>query len=335
MKNSIWFILLTFILVPSGMNGQALNPGEPIFESITKSLDFGNVLIGEEYTLPVKIKNVGSSSGYIWVHSIEFDSTVFVAINGFSSSEPLRIESGETKEILIKFKPIALKEYKSELTIMSDAYEEDMAPIVIKGNAIDDPIIAASWDFGTVDLNRVFNRYINIYNISSQDITIDSLYYEKGIKEYNWNNFPDFNYPITVPAGKIYPIFIQFEASEEGYFQEGIIIKSTPPTKQTCQVRGTAIDINTSVLDITEIESLSFQSIDGGSDITFSIVSERVIEAGAFAIYSQEGKLIKSIIVSGNSSEISVSISKSELPRLALIRLTQGEKAYVHKFMRE
>ncbi len=336
MKNTILLILLSFILLPSGMKGQSETIyGAPEFEMITKSLDFGNILLEEEYTLPIIVKNSGVATLNLFNVIIEFDTTVFVVINAPASYSPLSIESGDTVNIQIKFKPLVLKEYKSKLFIKSDDSRSEEVAITLKGNAIDDPISASSWDFGTVELDRVYNTYINIYNISSQDITIDSLYYEKGIKEFNWNNFPNFNYPITVPAGEDYPIFIQFEASEEGYFEESIIIKSTPPTKQTCQVMGAAIDINTSAQDITEIESLSLQTIDGGSEITFSIVSERVLESGAFAIYTQEGKLIKSVVVSGNSKELSVSIGKNELPRLSLIRFTQGEKTYVHKYMRE
>jgi len=70
------------------------------------------------------------------------------------------------------------------------------------------------------------------------------------------------------------------------------------------------------------------------SKITFSIISESTLELGAFSNYSQEGKLIKSFKVSGNSTEVSVSISKNELPKLSFIRFTQGERVYTHKFVR-
>lgn len=336
MKNAIWLIILTFVLVPSGMKGKEVTKGGyPDLEVITKNLFFGNVLIGNELIVPVKLKNIGTFPLIISEININVDSTVFTVVNPPTEGYPIIIRSDKTKEILIKFKPLELEVYKSEMIIISDDYNYNGEPVKLEGNAIDDPIVTTDWDFGTVELNKVHNQYIYIQNISSHDITIDSLYYEKGTKEFHWNNFPDFNYPISVPAGEDYPIFIQFEASEEGYYQESIIIKSTPSTKQTCQVMGTAIDINTSVQDITDIESLSFQSIDGGSEITFAIISESVFEDGTFAIYSQEGKLIKSQFVNGNSTELSVSISKKELPKLSFIRLTQGERVYTQNYVRE
>ncbi len=70
------------------------------------------------------------------------------------------------------------------------------------------------------------------------------------------------------------------------------------------------------------------------SEITFFIVSEKILELGTLSIYSQGGKLIKSQFVNGNSAKLSLSISKNELPKLSFIRFTQGERVYTHKFVR-
>lgn len=129
---------------------------------------------------------------------------------------------------------------------------------------------------------------------------------------------------------------VKFKPSSIREYNSVVYIKSNAYGAEPIFLIGRATDGNqSSVQEITEIESLSFQSIDERNSITFSIVSESVFEDGTFAIYSQEGKLIKSIVVSGNSSEFTVSISKSELPLLSLIRFTQGEKTYVHKHLRE
>jgi hypothetical protein len=200
-------------------------------------------------------------------------------------------------------------------------------------------ILTKELDFGDLPLGeeRVMEIEVRNYGyISYKDAVIYGFSIVPDDKEFYMLDSATHIKPISISPHNTKSFRVKFRPNSIRDYSSVIYIKSNALGVEPIYLIGRSIDsLQSSVQDITEIESLSFKSIDEGSDITFSIVSDRSLENGTFSIYSQEGKLINTINVSSNSTELSVIISKSELPRLSLIRFTQGERVYTHKFARE
>ena len=191
-------------------------------------------------------------------------------------------------------------------------------------------------DFGEVAIGTEKILEFEVISTGLSEAVINRFIIDSNKAEFTVLDTVTTNNSIILKPDEKMTLRVKFKPKVKVSYKSDLILSDGFSTYFYTFLKGTGIEeTNTSVQDITDIESLIFQSIDEGNDITFSIVSERALENGTFSIYSQEGKLIKSIVVSSNSTELSVSISKSEVPKLSLIRFTQGENTYVHKHLRE
>lgn len=84
-----------------------------------------------------------------------------------------------------------------------------------------------------------------------------------------------------------------------------------------------------------QTEELNLNILPIGNNVSFSLNSAVGLKAGKLEIYSTDGRIIRSIDLANNTSNVNLNINKNELPPLSIIRLTQGEKVYTYKFMKE
>ncbi len=339
MRSLILNSILILTLFSSCLIAEELDNADlPIVNILTEELDFGNLPLGEERVMEIEVRNYGYISNkdvFIYGFTIAPDDKEFYMLDTATDIKPISISPHNTKSFRVKFKPNSIRDYNSVIYIKSNAV--GVVPIYLEGKCVDyrsnikyspnETVFRTPSNLDTISL------FLYIETQGKGEIEITDISLEKNDKMFDYKLFDTL--PALINDIGI-SVRIDLAPYKTGTFSNNLIVKSNDSINPTLSIPIEAqIEPPSSVIDFNESDEFIFQSFDEGSEITFSIVSERVLESGTFAIYSQEGKQIKSIVVSGNNTELSVSISRSELPRLSLIRFTQGEKTYVHKHLRE
>ncbi|MER3328609.1 MAG: hypothetical protein RIF34_03440, partial [Candidatus Kapaibacterium sp.] len=305
----------------------------PELEIETELLDFGVESLNNEKVLELEIKCVGYRRACIFGFNIKSDTLVFSVLNDISYDRPVYLEPGEILKLMVMFKPNNEDTYNSKLHILYDGPDDKSITILGQGVKSKSRIRFSSQEIIFQNSTKNETQKLNINRVGYEPIEIIdiSLENDNGVFEISKN----IETPLEINDYGL-SVFIDLLATDNGYYTNNIIVISSDYALPKAIIPIQAqIGTISSVSNFSEYLEFSFQSIDEGSYVTFSIVSGSTLELGTFSIYTQDGKLIKSEEVNGNNTEFSVTISKSELPSLSLIRFTQGKKTYVHKYMRE
>jgi hypothetical protein len=332
--NWILIIIITVILTPPN-TGNLRATIFPELEIEKRLLDFGIESLNTENVLELEIKCVGYVRACIMGFKIKSDSLVFTVLNDISYNRPVYLEPGEKLKLMVMFRPDRIDIYNSKLHIVYDGPRDEAITLVGQGVKNKSRIKFSRQEIifqnSTKNENEIQKLNINRVGYEPLEIIDISLEKDDGVFTISKN----IDTPLEINDYGL-SVFVEFLAKDNGYYKNNIIVNSSDYLlpKAVITIIAQIGDIS-SVSDFSESKEFTFQSNDDGYNIIFSIVSERVLEKGTFAFYSQEGKLIKTVNVSGNSSELQVSIDKSELPKLSFIRFTHGERVYTHKFVRE
>ena len=339
MKNITLYCLIVLIVSVSVLKAEEQETlGIPRLDIITKNLDFGNVTLGEERILEIQVKNISIrtfNNAYIYGFTIAPDNEDFFMLDTISEYNPVRLYEGDQKNFEVKFRPKTNGEFSSVLYIKSNA--EGVVPIYMTGKCVlfgtNIKHTPVEISFKTTLQKDTISKFVFIESISNDELEIMEISIEK--KDKLFSSVPLEPIPIVISDMGI-SVRVDLVPYKIGTYTNNLIIKSNDSINPHLKIPIIAqIGVASSVEKISESPDFDFSIIEEGNTIKFSLVTKIGFKDGEFAFYSQEGKLIKTVLVSGNTSELLVSIDKSELPKLSFIRFTQGERVYTHKFVRE
>ena len=215
---------------------EAITPIEPAIIDISPiSHDFGNILIGEDDSVEITVKNIGGMD-------LVINEFYFTAPDGFSilhGDLPITLETDETTIIMISFIPLFDVDYYTDLFVCSTLDEQLNAFISFTGKGIK-PIIFIEpdeLDFGNIYVDYSSEpQFIKIKNIGSSDLIINDI---DEISDYivNFDNLP------IVPGDEI-EIEIIFEPLSSGNKDKSLIIyHNADNSPSTIYLKGRAYDI--------------------------------------------------------------------------------------------
>lgn len=339
MKNISLFYIIVLIISSSFLIAEEQeNLGIPRLVIITKNLDFGDVPLGEERILEIQVKNISIrtfNSAFIYGFTIVPDDKDFFMLDSISEYNPVKLYEGDKKSFEVKFRPTSIRDYSSVLYVQSNA--EGVVPIYLTGSSTkyisNVKFTPEKIEFKTTLQKDTISRFLFIETVGKREVEI------KGISMEDKDNLFSFEQFVTIPViikDNGLSIRIDLVPNKVGTYTNYLLIKSSDSLNPLLKVPIVAqIGAVSSVEELSESTEFDFNIIEEGNIINFSILAKTSLKAGTFTIYSQEGKLIKTVNVSGNSSEVSVTIDKNEIPKLFFIRITLGERVYTHKFVRE
>ncbi|MFZ1572393.1 MAG: hypothetical protein WAT89_06605, partial [Candidatus Kapaibacterium sp.] len=191
--------------------------GNPVIE--VSDINFGTVEKGQEVTSSFKIVNSSNEPSLLIINDIKLPSNPeFFLIDDIASFLPLKVASGESKEIKIKFKPFYAKIYIDSVVLISNATALDRDALlrgvcVVKSvNELDNKILEKA-SLNVIDktmkllvsVNSNINYNIKLYNEGSELVyNIGEIKLNKGENtfQYKINLLPRGNYFLMIIDSK-------------------------------------------------------------------------------------------------------------------------------------
>lgn len=300
------------------------NAANPVITTDITTLDFGKV--GKQKTEIVAITNTGS--GLLKISSIEFtenDDEVFTILNNFIPE----IEQNETFFMQVNFKPTDEIPYFSTLKINSNANNQPILSIPLKGEGesleqfssilVSDETV----DFGSVTAEtETSTSSIVIRNVGNQPLEVKNSAIEK-------DNGGAFSFVgernLTIPADGIDSLVIEFSPKSKQDYTAVLVLRSmdTDPAKRRIEIDlvGKGLEPITSVDNL--IQGLKVSYIDHNFVIDLGNNSIGNIEA---KLYSLNGTMLLNTTVNAVNGRNIVNISMLDKNQVVFFKLTSGSK---------
>lgn len=195
----------------------------PVITYSKPFLDFGTVNVGDSKDLEIYLKNIGDAP-------LVLDDLSFVkAASSFdfvTDIDPQIIVSGDSIKLMIRFTPENRNDFKTELSVASNAANKRLLDIFATGFN-PEPLIEVDSEIVTFDTVYVGNsedKAIMISNIGEKNLVINSI----SILGANNNLFliSNVEFPLTIPAGEFADVTLRFEPITWGNFTAQLEINS-------------------------------------------------------------------------------------------------------------
>lgn len=156
------------------LKGKGIAAPTPLLAISADSLNFGNVHIGQDSTINLKIYNAGADT---LRGSVDNQNSAFSFLQTASkqtlklkrSSLNFKLSSSDTLRLAVKFTPLAAASYRDSLTILSNSSAGIQNKVKLLGNGLQAlvPVLAISADslnFGSVKIGHDSTMTVKIYN---------------------------------------------------------------------------------------------------------------------------------------------------------------------------
>jgi hypothetical protein len=190
-------------------NGECIAPKI----SIPKTIDFGEILIGESKAQNFTIKNDGNAD--LEIKSISCSSAGYKV----TSRCPKKLGPSDSCTVEITFKPTKEGNSDEKITIKSNLPDSSVS---LRGLCISKPIITIpdrDIDFGTVKIGKLSRRSFTIKNDGTKDLIINSMDINS---PYKINN----KIPLTIATHTDIEVKVTCTPVEIGIVEDTISIKS-------------------------------------------------------------------------------------------------------------
>jgi hypothetical protein len=148
--------------------GQLLTPN---ISSLTSSLDFGNIKVGNDSTISFYISNTGDTT--LTVSGLNFSNAVFTS----SISIPFSIGINDSTQLSVKFTPSFAQSFSGNLKVLSN--DEDTLSVTLSGTGyLLSPNISASvasLAFGSVKVDYDSSLSFKIYNTGDTTLAVSTV----------------------------------------------------------------------------------------------------------------------------------------------------------------
>ncbi|MBC8415668.1 MAG: choice-of-anchor D domain-containing protein [Candidatus Cloacimonetes bacterium] len=209
--------------------------GTPDIQLGWDNYDFGNTTVGQPASVELPITNTGTAD-------LSIDAMNFTAGEFYTDETlPIVITPNDSYNFTIFFDPLTYGSYSCLLTVESNDPVNPAEEVTLSGyGVLEDPAIVVSQNsinFGSVRLNAVTGRYIEISNqgtgfLEINDITFDDLHF-----------FIDdtVSLPININAAESYDLRIWFSPDAATNFDGVMSIHSNDPVTPIYDVTLTGI----------------------------------------------------------------------------------------------
>lgn len=261
------------------------------------TVDFGDITVGYEYSIPITILNYTDGVTYKWPLTLTFVSPPqfpFEITNPENTGSPRMLVPGKSYTLWTRFSPDSPADESSVIYVLSDDPNEGLVTIKLEGTGIL-PLISISpdpLDCGYVLLGSKADCSFTIRNTGTGTLSISSI--DVLSSEFSLESI---SLPLEIPSDATEVVTLTFEPDPEleGTRTAYIFVYSNAPTSpQELTVKGSglkyAINIVPSSLDfgevgVGEIKTLDVEVINSGS-VPFYVSPSTGSENFEFASYS-------------------------------------------------
>ncbi|MBD3183108.1 choice-of-anchor D domain-containing protein [Candidatus Poribacteria bacterium] len=273
---------------------------EPIISISPLNLDFGQVEIGQSSVRNLNVSNKGSK-----VLNIQ---NITSSNNQFTAPKPSGIIPGETKGVIVTYKPTTLGPVTGELSIVSDDPKAPVVTVSVQGTGLKPPepdirIETLSLNFGQVYTNSSLEKTFRIYNDGEANLDIADI--------------TSNNSQFTVPAysdilpGENADVTVNYQPTTAGSHNALITVKSNDPDEpqKTITVQGEGVAPPKPIIRIEPME-INFGDVEIGEH-----------KDETFAIHNDGNDILNVSSIASNNSQFQVSGSPNIDP---------GEVTYIN-----
>jgi hypothetical protein len=198
-------------------------------------IDFGDQTVGEESSIWVTLKNIGSDT-------LTVDDISTLLGSGFSQENNCgdSVDAGDSCTIAVSFLPTAAEEYSSDLTITDDASDSPQE-VSLTGNGIapgqpDVSLSKKEVDFGKVAVGGgPYSDEVTVTNIGNATLVFDSIT-PSGTFDVS-HNCPD-----RLDHDESCEITVSFSPDEAGFYSGSVTLDdNATDSPQTIEINGQGV----------------------------------------------------------------------------------------------
>ncbi len=197
--------------------------GAPVIQLGWDEYDFGNTTIGQPASVELPVTNSGTAE--LSITSMDFTLDDFYT----DESLPFSVLPGETENLTIFFNPSSWGTYDCTLEIGSNDPVNPTEEVSLNGYGVDDGphiiVTPSSINYGSVRVNAVTGKYVEISNQGNEDLQISELEFE--ITQYYVDDTVEL--PIIIPSAETYNLRIWFSPDAATNFNGVMTIHSNDP----------------------------------------------------------------------------------------------------------
>lgn len=268
---------------------------KPLIASNVESIEFEPIWLEDERKAEFEIENPGELTLYFGDYKIDGDSEGFsvTGLEDISSLEP-----GESVTVEVTFAPPEIKTYEAELTIVSNAYENETYRIALSG-VCDGPLpeIWVSMPnifFGSAKVGEIEDRPLEITNNGNADLKIESIDFESFPEAFYIT--PEPTYPWTIPSGETREIVVNFAPPEEENYDDVMIIKSNafeePELEISLRARGSGVLSVFDSIDPADFAEISVIENPVENLATFQVRLDPQVKSAQLSICDETGNIV-------------------------------------------
>jgi outer membrane protein assembly factor BamB len=197
--------------------------GTPAIQLGWDNYDFGNTTVGQPASVELPITNTGTAD-------LSIDAMNFTAGEFYTDETlPIIITPSDTYNFTIFFDPLTYGSYSCILTVESNDPVNPAEEVTLSGyGVLEDPAIVVSQNsinFGSVRLNAVTGRYIEISNQGTGPLEINDIAFD----EVHFFIDDSVTLPINISAAESYDLRIWFSPDAATNFDGVMSIHSNDP----------------------------------------------------------------------------------------------------------
>lgn len=178
-------------------------------------VDFGTIGVGDRTEQEIVLSNSGD--GPVTVTALEGLQGGF----GTSRQPPIRIPAGADRTLVLEFRPAAAGRVTATLTLVTDVGDPVEIQLVGVGGEPEGMLVTDLIDFGTLAPGEPGAAFIQVTSLSEIPLTVRAV--EGVMPPFS---IPEGQVPATAEGGVDAQILVQFQAEEEGEFEQMIMIRS-------------------------------------------------------------------------------------------------------------
>lgn len=188
------------------------------------SLNFGNIALGGNATLPVTVTNSGQAS----VHISQVSTTdAQFAVSGFSI--PATLNPGQSATLQVKYSPTAAVPTSGSISLVSDIQgSPTILSLFGKGAQAAIVVSPASLNFGNVAVSTSKLQTVTISNTGNASLNIT----QASLSAANFS-ISGFATPVTIPAGQSSTLNITYSPQSSGAVSGSLSLTSNAPSSPT------------------------------------------------------------------------------------------------------
>lgn len=190
------------------------------------SINFGNVLVGQNAQQTITIRNDGTDA--LTINSINSLTPPFSIASNNCPIAPSTLAVGASCQVVVRFAPTSPGGVSSRVTISSNDPDEGTVTVNVSGTGVVIPdirVVPSTLNFDTKPVGSVTNLNLTVSNIGAADLNITSVSNPTTPFSITANNCSG----VTLSPTNSCTITVTFSPTSDGTFNSSINISSNDP----------------------------------------------------------------------------------------------------------